>query len=32
MDFALAVLVWLPGVEVNDSDELISGQYRHLGA
>jgi hypothetical protein len=32
MDFALAVLVWLPVLQVNDSDELISGQCRHWGA
>jgi hypothetical protein len=32
MDFALAVLVWLPVLQVNDSDELISGQDRHFKA
>jgi len=31
-DFALAVLVRLPVLQVNDSGELISGQYRHFGA
>ena len=30
MDFALDVLVALPVLQVNDSGELISGQYRHF--